>query len=91
MVDMIKFEGKMQFVTTRAISQQTGLEMWKLGSHFQALTGHGGRTYQLTTNGEASSLAEAALAVSEAIRDLIAEDGHNSCEVTLIDLQVRAA
>src|SRR3954464_12628574 len=44
------------FVTARTLTQEQGLEMWKIGSRFHAAPGH--RTYVLTSDSPVESMVE---------------------------------
>lgn len=86
---MRKFELEITFTTDRSISQETAMEMWKLGTHFQSRPGSGGRTYRLVTAGTSKSIPEAVAAVCESIALLVVADGHNDCTITDVRAQVR--
>ena len=80
---MITFSIKIVFKTFEPISQQCGLDMWKLGSHFQALPGTGGRTYQLTATGQSMSVMDALTVLTEAIvQNVLSHSGSNTVRIT---------
>lgn len=74
-----KIELDIEFTTLNPLSQELGLKLWELGSHFHSVPGKGGRTYRLQSSGTVTGpggtgLADAARELAQAIENVVKTD-----------------